>query len=362
MSISYKYIGSGGFGFVISPNINNNYIADSKYNLRSVSKIFVNNNGDDNEYLVESELYNHKIIDNLDPEFKYHLKILNPIGYYSIEKSKLKKLSISNIPLRIKKLLIEEEFYYINYEFGGITLLDLFEDNPIYYTKKIYIHICNEIMKLIHFIKLLLENKYIHHDLKHNNILIDDNLTFKTIDFGLLEYIPEYLDFCKTIQSPLYEFFPFEIEYYNSCNYNNCIDISKQYNYSSKLQYLRTNNYYFFSDYSSEIYKNKYNEMINMMHLKNHDEFLNASFNSFDIYTLGITLIYLTEKYIIFKKNSESFDNYYNSTEYSQQYFEWIHFQQLKPLILKMITPNVFERITIDDLLIEFENYIRIIV
>jgi serine/threonine protein kinase len=363
MAINYKYVAMGGFGFVISPNIIMPETSPETYNLNTVSKIFMKKN----DALIEYD--NHKIINRIDPEYRYHLKMLNSDNCHKIMNNELRDLNIYKLPHHIKVSLKNSKYYYINYDFGGLTLpqlFDSFESRKYYKTDKtIYLKICGEFLKLIQFVKLLLDKRYIHHDLKHNNILIDNNLTFKTIDFGLMEYIPDYIENCTCIKNTnpmeLFEYFPFEIEYYNVNNYNNCVEISKGCNYRAKLSYLKNKYKYFYKKYLSQNYGLKYNEMITLMTTTPHIEFLNASFNTFDIYTLGITLIFLTEQYMNIINIKRSFDDFCDRTEYSEKYSEWIYFDSLYEIICKMITPNVFERITIDELIVEFEKYLVII-
>jgi hypothetical protein len=374
MSISYKYIEKGGFAFVISPNIIND--TDKTYNLNTVSKIFIKYNKNDqddedndidNHDNVKTELENHKIINNLDPEYKYHLKILNDEKYFNIELKQLKKLNIEKLPNEVYKLLNKNN-YYINYESGGLSLFDLFnKHNNIYtknyYDKSIYIHICNEIFKLMNFIKLLLDNNFIHHDLNQNNILINNSLIFKVIDFGLMQYIPDYVIDCTYNKEELYVFFPLENEYYNSDNFKNCRKIADKKNFLSKFNYLKACYNKFFENYFTESFLIKYNEMIDIMQSKTHNDFLNTSFKTFDIYSLGITLIFITEKYVnhtINKRHRYEEDYIVDNSKsiYNSYYYEWIYSEKIQEIILKMITPNVFERITIDELLIEFNSYL----
>jgi hypothetical protein len=54
-------------------------------------------------------------------------------------------------------------------------------------------------------------------------------------------------------------------------------------------------------------------------------------------------------------------DDYHDRREYSYKYVSWIHFDKLKPLLMKMITPNVFERVRIDDTIREFDEYLQFI-
>jgi serine/threonine protein kinase len=211
-------------------------------------------------------------------------------------------------------------------------------------------------------VKLLLEKQYIHHDLKHNNIMVSNDLSLKMIDFGLMEYIPEYTKFCKNEHNnnpvALFEYFPFETEYYNVKNYNNHVAVANQQNYTTKITYLENKYQYFFRKFVKGEYDKQYNEMVATMDTATHDEFLNASFHTFDIYTIGITVIFLIEQYIISIPKRRTYSDFYNDVEYNFEYPEWLQFDKLRPLIVKMITPNVFKRIHIDDLLVEFEMYI----
>jgi serine/threonine protein kinase len=359
MSIKYNYLASGGFGFVISPNIVRKSTNISDYNFKTVSKIFMKR--DD----ALTEFDNHTIVNTLDPDYEFHLKLLK---MNKITAEELRHIDIKNIPSNIKKLLTKDIYYYINYDFGGITLMELFGNKTLPFEKPIYVRICEEFLKTIKVVKILLANNYIHHDLKLNNILVDNNLVFKIIDFGLMEHIPDYYDYCVCVKNdnpmPIFEYFPLEIEYYNVKNYENCEDIAKQRNYSSIMVDLKIKYSFFHKKYSLVTSKQKYEDMITLMKTeKTHAQFLNASFNTFDIYTLGLALLFISEQYvnIKIKKSNRAFDDFCDSTEYSYHYSEWIHFDTLYDLIVKMITPNVFERITIDDLIVEFEKYLRII-
>jgi len=362
MSIKYNYLASGGFGFVISPNIVHSSTNISDYNFKTVSKIFIKKE----DALTEYD--NHTIVNKLDPDYVFHLKLLK---MNKITAEELRHIDIKNVPNSIKRLLTKDRYYYINYDFGGITLMELFGDknkktSP--FEKKIYLRICEEFLKMIKVVKIFLENNYIHHDLKMNNILVDNNLVFKIIDFGLIEFIPDYYDYCICAKNdnpmPIFEYFPLEIEYYNVKNYENCEEIAKSRNYLSVTTNLSIKYPYFHKKYSLVIFKQKYDVMLTMMKMeKTHAQFLKASFNTFDIYTLGLALLFISEKYVNveIKNSRSSFDDFCDRTEYSYHYSEWIHFDRLYDLILKMITPNVFERITIDELIVEFKKYLQII-
>ena len=375
MSIFYKFIARGGYGFVVHPSINNDNIysdiIDDKYNLNSVSKIFLSecNEEEDNKNNAKNEYDNHIKIDKIDPCYKYHLKVLEPKRYNFIKNEILNKINIKNLPEYYSNILLDNKFnyiYYINYEFGGLTLFDLFINNEkkvIIYKKEMYIHICKEMYRLMEFIKLLLENKYVHHDLKNNNILIDNNMCFKVIDFGMIEYIPNYIKNCELGEIyPLFVYYPFEIEYYEKSNYNNYDEVYNKKNYIKYLNKLKNIYNRFFNNYYIKIYQKEYEDMIKNIKNKSYHEFMNTSIISFDIYTLGLTLVFLTEKYTIndISKKKRYYDDY--SDCFSENiYNDYIHFYKLKEIIIKMITPNVFERIKIDDLLIEYKNYIDII-
>jgi serine/threonine protein kinase len=372
MSIKHILVGRGGFGFVVSPNL---FLVDdstAEIKFKTVSKIFIDKND------AQNEVDNHKLIDNIDSDYHYHLRMLpinNDDGLIDIgfiNKVDLKKL---NLPHGINKL-IKNKNYYMNYEFGGMNLVDLFDDESKHYSKTIYVRICVEFLKVIQFVKKMIENNLIHHDLKPNNIVVDNNLTLKVIDFGLLESMPEYYNYCSCETNPnpmeLYEYFPFENEYYNINNFRNRLEISSKAKYIIELSHLKCRYPCFFEKYvaggppvteKSSVYQKKYMEMIDLFSNGNNDDahynFIKASFLTFDIYTLGLTLVFITEQYVQSLVKKRTFDHCYCSTDYQYKYPDWLHFDALFEIICKMITPNVFERIKIDELICEFEKYVN---
>jgi serine/threonine protein kinase len=178
-----------------------------------------------------------------------------------------------------------------------------------------------------------------------------------------MQYIPDYVIDCTYNKEELYVFFPLENEYYNSDNFKNCRKIADKKNFLSKFNYLKACYNKFFENYFTESFLIKYNEMIDIMQSKTHNDFLNTSFKTFDIYSLGITLIFITEKYVnhtINKRHRYEEDYIVDNSKsiYNSYYYEWIYSEKIQEIILKMITPNVFERITIDELLIEFNSYL----
>jgi serine/threonine protein kinase len=363
MSIKYKFIGKGAFGFVVSPNLSNS-IEDIIFN--SVSKIFI----DDDEADIEVE--NHRIMDMIDPEHQYHIKMLPDTNHNIILRRELLNL---NMPSEItKRIPARVHYFYATYQFGGLNLIDLFKNSPgtneKHYKKEIYVQLCSQFFKIFGAVLSLQENGYMHHDLKHNNILVDNNMTLKIIDFGLMENLREYYQYCICTDNknpmPVYEFFPFEIEFYNVKNYENHITISSKCNYLPKLEYLRTHYNLFFKIYEKNdtqpSFQETYDMMIASMATTSHKDFLKSSFYTFDIYTLGITLVFITEQYAeIFIKNQYASEHTHCSATFDHRYPEWLHFDALYAIVCRMITPNVFERIKIDELLIQFRQYIELI-
>lgn len=86
----------------------------------------------------------------------------------------------------------DKNSYMMNGPYGGITLSDYFED--VFYNKitmnitfkKHFYTLMEKMESLFLGLKVMNENNIVHHDIKYNNIVLDNGV-FKYIDFGLSE-------------------------------------------------------------------------------------------------------------------------------------------------------------------------------
>jgi len=357
MSIQYKLLGTGTYGYVITPNVTLKTDPISKINTNIATKLFKNRD----DCITEYE--NNRKIDVIDPNYDWHLR-MEELKYFRIQTDKIRNPYIENLSKMIKEM---DKIYCINYELGGVNIMQFFNNHNNGAEEKpldiyLYQHFMREILSIMQIIKLMQENKYIHHDLRITNILVCTNYKLKLIDFGLMEYMPDYLDYCEDVKEDkpreLFEFFPLEWEYYNINRFNNYIEYSKKRMYYSKMLYLKRQYSAYFID-NWKTFEDKYLFMIDNMHTITHKEFLEKSFYTFDIYSLSTVLLFINETFTI-KRQKRFYNEFDEDTEIIRIIHpKWKNYESLYQIIDKMITPNLFGRVLIEPLIMEFNEYIE---
>jgi serine/threonine protein kinase len=235
-------------------------------------------------------------------------------------------------------------------------------DVATYKVKSLFV----EFMTVIKGVKLFLSKDVVHHDLKPQNLMYDDKKDIiQFIDFGLMENIPKLINDYKNDAGwfETHWSYPPETAVYNKSYYlskklnldiesmedllsgKNTItnltlkkriaDIYSLHNYIGSMYLTST----IFIDYI-DFMKNEV--LINKLP---YEKFIKLSYDTFDIYGIGITLSYILYKTRKHLSNDE--------------------FMNWKNLFYKMIHPNLLKRIKIDDLIKEYQaillryNYIK---
>ena len=160
-----EIIGKGNEGIVFCPNIINN-------RKNRVSKLIKN---------IDIEMIRsfEEILNEIDPEGKYHVPM---ISVKSVEEKNKNKL---NGPLKERFNII------ITYDYGGISLTDLLERNEsnfkIDITKEFYKNLLLGFVNIFEGLIIFNENIIFHHDLSLSNILFrkEDPKNMRLIDFML---------------------------------------------------------------------------------------------------------------------------------------------------------------------------------
>jgi serine/threonine protein kinase len=168
-----KLLGQGTYGCVFYPSLKcsstSKDVNDKKLE-SGVSKVFKKES-----HMVE-ELVETQKIKTMDRKGKFTNKVLGSCGVSSssIDKNEIERCRIS------KKGLSNRNLYQIVYEHKGVDLNHFIKTTP-YAIEETFHYIHN----LLKGIKILIDNKYIHLDLKPDNILITDTNKALLIDFGL---------------------------------------------------------------------------------------------------------------------------------------------------------------------------------
>lgn len=214
-----------------------------------------------------------------------------------------------------------------------------------------------EVVRLFYGLKVFYDNGFIHHDLKHQNIVYnqeDNRVNF--IDFGFMTKKKTVINSAKKSDYWLAEnhhwSFPLENVFWNKNTYmkytNNTIARADA---RSLAKSIGTKCYAFFRSIVPVNYHNpELNKLIVMTGTRSIDlmndfqpskynEFLEKSVDTIDSYGLGMGLTYVLQrsKHLL---SPELFENLYN-------------------LIIEMTNPNLFARLTPDQLLANYEDLLE---
>jgi len=210
-----------------------------------------------------------------------------------------------------------------------------------------------EIQRLIKGIKLFLENGFVHHDIKPQNV-VNNSKHFYYIDFGLMASLEKLTEDSKnstnTRTTVLWNF-PFEIEMLNKNRFMQLHDKSIEKKQKTIEKWIERTNHpksgyqVFFSSLSfdlswrGKILSELYPFLMNLS-ATDYERFLVASLRSIDIYGLGMICIELLNQNRIMMQEMNIYDSF-------------------AALCYLMIHPNVFLRISIDSLIFEYDKWLR---
>ena len=203
MTSKLSFIAKGTYGCVVSPGITRDNKIDT--NIETISKLFINKDA------FEEEIENYKIVISFiksinkdEPIDKYTVQILNKSKLNKKNRKTLLSDDILTNCKKIKDLEPKLDIYQIEYENGGISLENLFESvNRTLIESIDILELLSSFNIVFEFLNLLAKNKYLHADIKLDNILFDINTnSIKVIDFGLVQhqdkiYSYEFMEFLK---------------------------------------------------------------------------------------------------------------------------------------------------------------------
>lgn len=308
MSKYSTLIGSGSYGCIVIPPINDNIIEiKKKYknkNKDDIGKIFKKTVNGRKEAIKEFKQY----IDSAS-NIKNYCKIVPKIKGYTIHSD----VNNNNIEKCINNSFSDENIYQLIYENAGFSFYDYPKGKLTY-------------KKIINMLKVFLKDFYyyveagkIHSDINYGNIMIKDDKIL-LIDFGLEKNKDNIFDRNKGLKYFKYKyiFYPpeFRLLYFKKLK-NNIQTIN--YGFSNLKDLIK---YYNFDIMTKKYILKEIHDLINNF---------NVDYKKFDIYALGVNLFLIRDKILFVNDEIDKF-NY---------------------LIKKMTEPNLTKRFSI----LEIINY-----
>lgn len=344
-------IGEGSYGCVHKPSLKCQTSDTVNYD-NKVSKLLNNKNAD-------TELKEYSILKDIDPKKKYYLGI--PIKCIVKKSDKninnIKKCNRSDYFLNNvndMRLLVMKD--------GGSNISDVLNnlskktnDEKIKTIDMLLVYLLN----VFSAIKLFVEKKVTHRDIKSENIVFDVNTnTINIIDFGIMGKFSELITKAKNNK------YTFDVVHWSLAAYSLFIN-NKVYNDIQKIDANRSwfNNFTksvnFTDGKQMKFFYNRIsmNKLLSVSDLKilsnhqlyetiknikttSHEDYLNKVFSFLDVHNLGITLLHI----IGFAKP------FYNDS---------ILIKQCRDLGVEMINLNIFKHITINEALQKYKNILN---
>lgn len=361
----------GNYGCVIKPYIENNNDKNKTYDKSTdISKVFNSKEERDKEYNEYINIINFINNKNLTDKTMIIMKGINDIDKkFHINKRAICNMSEIGYYQESNNLL-----YQIIMSYGGISIqnyLDNVNKKPIHFK-----NIMSEIVFISYTLYKLQLHKFLHIDIKPDNLLIDDNHNLKIIDFGLYTNFNDVYNNISRLMH-LYPWYPPEfrliselykiIDEYNVPSINHLLhllsfdkNIRKRLHDSMKININLMNNvdkdvydlYFEINDIKDiNIQENiAIDNLIYLLKNYNHKQYnikiilcdIMKNFCEYiDIYSIGVVLVQL-RKFIKFSNNEEEdfYDNLVKSLITSNFINERLSFSMIIHNIRTILTDD----------------------
>jgi serine/threonine protein kinase len=344
-----RRVGEGSYGCVHNPPLkckNKPYNPDP----RKVSKILTKKN-------ANSELKEFKLIQLVDKKENFHLGKPNSCfpddneeNLAAIDKCK-KFIGNSNAIKKYKLLLLKnggKDLWQIEKQYSPLTINSA--------NRRRLENFWLDMSRIIYGSKVLIDNGIVHHDLKQQNIVYNEETgRVNFIDFGLMMTTKQMF---KDADGSRYPYsahwsFPPEISLYNYIVYKKLTSLSK----NDKADYLGNK----LEQYNQpfEIIKNDLRD-IN----ESNEKFIDRKIGSF--YRMGVELKNSDEDYKNFlNKSFETFDNYaigfslFSMLKATKSLIDQELFNDLRILFLSMTSFDVFKRPSPSEVVDKYEFILK---
>lgn len=274
-----RYVGQGTYGCVFTEPPLKCKSQNSRNTRKVISKML--NRKYANEEYIESQVWA-----DIDPKQEFSIWAdkyckIDPANIKHDDEMEKCSVSYKN-NIQSRRLIF--------YPYGG---QDLYKLEP---NSKIYINLFKGFANLLHGISIAHKNNITHMDIKEPNIVVevkDKEIVMRFIDFGLQIMTDEFDPsvYKNTMYKNVYIYWPYELAFYdNNTSIKNVND-----HYNSFYDNIRDNVYnYTQKNYFNEEWMVKpVNEFINAARTVN----LNTLFKKVDIFSLGVVLARLVERY-----------------------------------------------------------------
>ena len=171
-----KIIGKGSYGCVFKPPIPCKYLHNFDLKHKNDIMKFVDTSLENN--IKEEEI--SYVVRKIDPQSDYFIPLSN-------DKCVVKEIKVLSKCEKYVEAVNNVPYRGIFVKYGGLTLDDYLDNHPISLDTTF-----NFLLHLADGIQILHDNNIVHLDIKPNNVVIDQDLNIRIIDFGLSEFAKEF--------------------------------------------------------------------------------------------------------------------------------------------------------------------------
>jgi serine/threonine protein kinase len=302
---------------------------------------------------ARKELKEYKVIGKIDNKRKIYLG--KPIQCKVDDENTMNRIAVNKCKNGKKLMDKMDELSLLVMKDGGVNLetygemMKTMKNTPK--NRETIEKFWIEVHRIFYGLSLFQQNDVIHHDLKPQNIVYNEEenrLNF--IDFGLMRNKKEVIEKSRNNENGFgikHWSFPMESVFYNEkyfTRFTNSSEERKINYYEYFLGDVKLNEnvetFLYYTIQGSNTLKDRfildlYQFMVNEIKDMSYDDFLEQSLDTIDIYGVGIAMFYLISHCRLLL-----------DTEF---------YRSLRELFYRMITPDLTKRITVDQLLDEYE-------